>query len=381
MSRDAGMGDDGGMGGDGGVPLVGFVLAETSGGIGRHVRDVARRLGDLGQPPYVAAPSSVLERFGFGEVAAAVAVDGSRARREGLRRLFGACDVVHAHGLRAGAAAAASAGRGGAPLVQTWHNTPPTDRVRARIAEHLARRSARAARITLGVSDDLVAWAQRSGARTARWTPVAAPALPPPARSPADVRAELDATLGERLGAGGTAAARPLVLAVGRLAPQKGFDVLADAADLLATGWTGGSAAPLVVIAGEGPERGRLTGRAVRLLGQRDDVAELIAASDVVAMPSRWEGWPLVAQEVLRGGRALLATPVGGLPRLAGDAARWVPVGDAGALADAITALVSDAEARAELEARSLMRAEGLPDEGDMMAALLAVYREVMGQP
>jgi glycosyltransferase involved in cell wall biosynthesis len=350
---------------------VGFVLAETSGGIGRHVCDVARRLGEMGQPAYVAAPASVLDRFAFGDVAAVIPVDigglgGVRRQREALRMLFGTCDVVHAHGLRAGAAAAGPARRGAAPLVQTWHNAPPTEGLRAAIGAHLARRSARAALVTLCVSDDLVALAEGSGAPAARWTPVAAPALPAVVRSPAEVRAELGA------------AGRPFVLAVGRLAAQKGFDVLADAAGRVAAVWDG-SPAPLVAIAGEGPERARLTGAPVRLLGQRADVADLISAADIVVMPSRWEGWPLVAQEALRAGRALIATPVGGLPRLAAGAPRWVPVGDAAALAEAIIAVIADPRTKAALEVASLTRAADLPDEDDTMAALLAVYREVAG--
>jgi len=170
------------------------------------------------------------------------------------------------------------------------------------------------------VSDDLAALATASGSPDARWTPVSAPALAPPTRAVEVVRAELGAT------------GRSLVLAVGRLAEQKGFDVLAAAADTLADETN----APVIAIAGDGPERERLSRSALLLLGPREDVAELIAAADVVVMPSRWEGWPLVAQEALRAGAALVATPVGGLPQLVGDAAAWVTPPDDPILAAAI---------------------------------------------
>ena len=348
------------------VPLVGFVLAETSGGIGRHVRDVAARLTDTGQPPFLVAPLAVIERFSLGDVAVVTAVAVGEAAsfpaaRRAVRRLAMSCDVVHAHGLRAGALAARARAADEAPLVQTWHNKPPVGGVAGRVGRQLARISARGADLTLAVSDDLVALAVESGARSARWTPVAAPLLGPPERGAHDVRVELGAT------------DRSLVVAVGRLATQKGFDVLAAAAEILADETN----TPVVAVAGEGPERGRLSGGALLLLGAGVDVASLLAAADVVVMPSRWEGWPLVAQEALRAGKALVASRVGGLPQLAGEAAEWVPPDDPGALASALRMLLADSGRRASLEVAAQAQALRLPDQAATMTALLAAYREV----
>ena len=348
------------------TPVVGFVLAQTTGGIGRHVRDVAARLTELGQPPYIVAPGDVIERFSFRDVAATTAVDVADARsfaaaRRAIRRVSADSDVVHAHGLRAGAMAARCRAVGGAPVVQTWHNMPPSDGVAGRVGAHLARLAARGTDVTLAVSDDLVALAMTCGARDARWTPVAAPAVGAPTRPVADVRAELGAT------------GRSLVVAVGRLARQKGFDVLGEAADILAEETN----PPIIAVAGEGPERNNLDRTTLLLLGARDDIASLLESADVVVMPSRWEGWPLVAQEALRAGKALVASPVGGLPRLAGDAAEWVPAQEPGALAAALRRLLADDVRRGALEAAARVRALQLPDEADTMAALLAVYGEV----
>ena len=87
------------------------------------------------------------------------------------------------------------------------------------------------------------------------------------------------------------------------------------------------------MIAGDGPERAALaaqisrTNAPVVLLGARDDIADLLAAADVVALPSEWEARALVAQEALRAGVPLVTTAVGGLPSLVGDAAMFVPGG------------------------------------------------------
>jgi glycosyltransferase involved in cell wall biosynthesis len=138
-----------------------------------------------------------------------------------------------------------------------------------------------------------------------------------------------------------------------------------------------------VLIAGEGPERDVLQGMAsalgvdVRLLGQRHDVADLMSVADVVVLPSAWEARPLAAQEALAAGRALVATPVGGVPSLVGSAAVLVPVGDAEALASAVAQLLDDPEARRRLEREALAQAAVWPDATAVAARLMAVYAEL----
>src|SRR6185436_13392998 len=127
-------------------------------------------------------------------------------------------DVVHAHGLRAGFVAALARRRTAIPLVVTWHNAILGAGVRARALRAGERVVARSADVTLGASGDLVARAVALGGRDVRSGPVAAPRLRPITRTPEEVRAEL--------GVG----ARPLVLSVGRLHPQKGYGVLVSAA-------------------------------------------------------------------------------------------------------------------------------------------------------
>ncbi len=179
----------------------------------------------------------------------------------------------------------------------------------------------------------------RLHARDVRLAPVAPPVRVPTGRDP---------------GLG-----RPLVLAVGRLHPQKGYDVLLEALPLL------GDA--VVAVAGDGPLREELQARApqVRWLGARDDVADLYAAADVVVLPSAWEARSLTAQEALLAGRPLVATAVGGLPGLLRDGAVLVPPGDPVALGTAVRRLLDDPVAAAALAERGRAVAAGWPTADD----------------
>ena len=168
-------------------------------------------------------------------------------------------------------------------------------------------------------------------------------------------------------------------MAAGRLAPQKAYPVLLQAART----WRDRPDRPLTVIAGDGPLWDELQGRirreglAVRLLGHRDDVADLLAAADVVVLPSRWEGRPLVVEEALRAGAPLVATSVGGVPDMVGDAALLVPPDDAGALAAAVVSLLDEPTERVRLSAAARERARTFPTEDDTAAEARRLYAEL----
>jgi len=327
-----------------------LVLATSTGGVGRHVLGLARGLVEGGWRVRVACPAATQAVFGFpGHVPFEVGTRPHPVRDlaavRALRRLPG--DVVHAHGLRAGSLAALAGHR--RPLVVSWHNAQLSG---GRAGAALERLVARRATATLAASADLAERARALGARDVRLAPVAAPAL---------VRTGRDPGLG-----------RPLVLAVGRLHPQKGYDVLVEALPLL------GDA--VVAVAGDGPLEAELRARApqVRWLGRREDVADLYAAADVVVLPSVWEARSLTAQEALRAGRPLVATAVGGLPELVGDGAVLVPPGDAGALGRAVRALLDDPARAEELAARGRALAATWPNEADTLAQVIAVYAELL---
>jgi glycosyltransferase involved in cell wall biosynthesis len=97
-----------------------------------------------------------------------------------------------------------------------------------------------------------------------------------------------------------------------------------------------------------------------RFLGFRTDVAEILRAVDVVALPSSAEGFPLAVLEAMSTGLPVVATPVGGVPEVLsdGETGLLVPPGDVDALTLALSQLVSSPERRARLGAAARKRIE-----------------------
>lgn len=345
------------------------VLGGAGAGSSAHVRSLATGLAARGVRVTVCAPVAAEGEYDFTGAGAEFTPDAASA----LRAACAGADLVHAHGVRAGlrAALALRGGRHRAPLVVTWHGgAPDAPGALGRMGRLLERRVARAAAVVLGASSDQVDRARSRGARDARLAAVVAPlpALPEPAADPGKVRAELGAV------------ERPLLMAVGGLVTGRGYGVLLDAA----RAWRELDPVPLLLIAGEGPLRAELTrrieaeGLPVRLLGRRRDADRLLAAADVAVLPSRWEGRSLLAQEALRSGVALVATDVGGVPELVGDAAVLVPYGDPDALAAAVSGLLGDPARRAALASAGRAQAATWPSEDDTVAQVLSVYDELM---
>jgi glycosyltransferase involved in cell wall biosynthesis len=375
-------------------PGVALVLATSAGGIGAHVRDLAHRLARAGALVTVCGPEATNDQFRFDDwpdpggdtrdgavrflaVEISTGAHPSDARAvTALRRVLSHAqpDVVHAHGLRAGLVAVlAGRGRPGrAPLVVTLHNAVISRGLRGGASRLVERMVVRGADVVLGASADLVARADETGARDARLGPVSAPMLPPAKRTGAAVRAEL-----------GVAADTPLILSVGRLHPQKGYDVLVEAA----ARWRDLRPCPLVVIAGDGPSYLGLTARIsalrapVALLGHRSDVADLLAAADLAVVSSIWEARQLFTQEALRAGVPLVATAVGGLPDLVGQAAVLVPPGDPDALDRAVRDLLDDPELRARYARHGRDRAATWPTGEQTLAQVWSLYEELARRP
>jgi glycosyltransferase involved in cell wall biosynthesis len=350
-------------------------MSDASGGIGRHVKVLAEGLPARGVELTVCAPAAAISGLGLDApnvrvtavpIGSASPVALLRARRQ-LRREARAVDLVHAHGIRAGGFAVAFAHP--APLVVTWHNAALGGRPRRAAHRMLSRYVARGSDLTFAASEDLAAAARSAGALGVHPTFIAAPARRS-ARSAAQVRADLG--IGDRA----------VVLAVGRLQWQKRLDVLIDAA----ASWTADKGAPVVLIAGDGPLRSTLeaqiaaTGAAIRLLGASEDVADLLAAADVVALPSEWEAKSLVAQEALHAGVPLVTTAVGGLPALLGDAAEFVPVGDPVALRAAIEGLLAHPDRRAGLAELGRERAASWPTTAQSLDVIVREYLDLISR-
>ncbi len=176
----------------------------------------------------------------------------------------------------------------------------------------------------------------------------------------------------------------PLVAEVGRLCDVKGQRELIDAIALLP-----GARAVLV---GADLELGGAYERALRdhadelgvtervvFAGYRDDAARVVAAADVLALPSWTEGLPLVVLEAMALGRPVVATAVGGTPELVadGETGLLVPPRDVAALTAALKRVLDDEGLRRRLgEAGRRRVAERFSSEA-MTRDVLAVYDEV----
>lgn len=350
------------------------VLGGGSAGSSAHVGSLAAGLVARGVQVTVCAPAGLDRSYEFSATGARFTPVPRRSDPAAVAALRAACvgaDVVHAHGLHAALRAALALGGRQVPLVVTWHTRTHAEGARRRLVHLLERRAARAASVVLGASSDLVDRARRRGARDARLAPVAVPLPQLPAPAPdGKVRAELGAV------------ERPLIMAVGSLVPHHGYGTLLDAARM----WRRLDPVPLLVVAGEGRERAALRRRIkaedlpVSLIGSRTDVPELLAAADLVVLSSRWEARSLLAQEALRIGVPLVATAVGGVPELVGDAAELVPYANAEALARAVARLLGDPAERDRLAAAGLRQAASWPTEDDTIAQVLSVYDE-LAQP
>jgi len=421
---------------------VAFVLGTTAGGTGRHVQMLVTGCAVRGISSVVAGPAETQLDFGFGAPAVqfeAVQFGDRPNVRDGLAVLRlrqvlarSAADVVHAHGLRAGALAALALSlrptAAPVPLVVTVHNAPPPSGVTAAFYQALELIVARSATTVLCVSADLEDRMRRVGARdvgralvpsrgqAGLGTAVAGEKVRrelglgqdeggpgqdeggpgqdeggpgqvaggPGQVAGSTARAEGSARRADggiaRAGGPGEPSRRPLIVAAGRFAPQKGFATLIEAARR----WGDLSPAPLLAIAGSGPLHAALTaaaaplGDAVRFLGHRDDIAALLAAADLFVLPSLWEGQPLVLQEALCAARPIVATRTGGIPDLTGvDGALLIPAGDPAELAAAVRRVLTSDALASGLADGARARARMLPSENDAVEAAVAVYRRL----
>jgi len=197
----------------------------------------------------------------------------------------------------------------------------------------------------------------------------------PPVPSRHDIRDEL-----------GIPPEAQLVGTVAVLRPEKAVDVLIDAAALLSDVFPH----VRVLVAGSGPEEDRLRTMVrergledtVLLLGLRRDVADVLAALDVVAFSSDREGTPLAVMEAMASGKPIVATRVGGVPDLVEDGVHGllVPRRDSRALADSIARLLRDERLRSELGRRGRERQQREFDIGVTVRQVESLYEELVAR-
>ena len=177
----------------------------------------------------------------------------------------------------------------------------------------------------------------------------------------------------------------PRLLCVGRLVPDKGFDVALAAFALIADRFP----EVRLVVAGDGPSRAALERQTAELgLAERVDFAgwveprrvwDLIDDATVVLMPSRREGLPLVALQAARIGRPIVGSRVGGLPEIVrhGETGLLVEKDDPRALAEAIVFLLQHPDRAAALALGARVRSRELPHWDDCVGAYDSLYRRL----
>lgn len=148
-----------------------------------------------------------------------------------------------------------------------------------------------------------------------------------------------------------------LVVFVGRVAFHKGAGFLADAAESVLEQVP----AARFLVVGEGPmeddlkrraSTGPLAGR-FTLAGRRTDAVEIVAASDLLVLPSLSEGLPLTLLEAAMTGRAMIGSDIGGVSEVIidGETGLLVSPRDTRALAAAISRLLADDDERKKMGA------------------------------
>jgi len=230
------------------------------------------------------------------------------------RRLAGfRPDVVHAHLFHANLLTRIAPGRPRVPLVNTIHNTDRRDFGWRILADRLTLR--RCAAVT-AVSAAAASFHARRTGQPPEAVRVIRNGIVPPRTLAKDDIAALRAEWG-------VADCSRVIGCVGRLVPEKGFDRLLEILPLLATHvpreetWA-------IVILGEGREGARLRQIAdgapacfrVLLPGYREGASEAVGAFDVLAVPSRSEGFGLVAAEAQAHGMGIVAQDRDALPEV-----------------------------------------------------------------
>jgi glycosyltransferase involved in cell wall biosynthesis len=121
-------------------------------------------------------------------------------------------------------------------------------------------------------------------------------------------------------------------------------------------------------------------GERVHFLGVRADVPELLAACDLFALASDWEGSPLALIEAMASGLPVVATAVGGVPELVehGTAGLLAPPRDAPALAESLAALAQDPQRRESFAGCARQRVARF-SVGTMIQSYTALFERVAG--
>jgi glycosyltransferase involved in cell wall biosynthesis len=116
----------------------------------------------------------------------------------------------------------------------------------------------------------------------------------------------------------------------------------------------------------------------VDFVGYRDDAPSILPAFDVLAVPSRFEGFGLVAVEAMLAGVPVVASRVGALPEVIGECGVLVTPGRPEELAEALVRVAQEPERYAEIAERARRRAIERFSVRRMIEGTLRVYESVL---
>jgi glycosyltransferase involved in cell wall biosynthesis len=178
----------------------------------------------------------------------------------------------------------------------------------------------------------------------------------------------------------GTGQHVPLVGFVGRLEEVKGPHLFIEAAmEIRAI-----HPQTHFLMVGDGPMKDELMKKAYgvphfHFVGHREDIADAIAALDLLIIPSLNDGFNLVAVEAMACSKPIVATAVGGLPEVVGDGGILVKPGNTSRMAEETITLLSASQLRKEMGAKGRSRAEALFDWNVCLQKTLDIYYQVIG--
>ena len=172
----------------------------------------------------------------------------------------------------------------------------------------------------------------------------------------------------------------PLVGFVARLEEVKGPHLFVEAAMRIK------AAAPQThfLVIGDGAMKEALLQKAQRMphlhiMGYREDIADCLAALDLLLIPSLNDGFNLVAVEAMASSKPIVATAVGGLPEVIGDGGILVRSGDTGRMAKEAIKLLNSPGLRKSMGAKGRKRAETLFSWDVSLQKTLNIYHQVLG--
>lgn len=365
------------------IAVLEVLVSTQAGGGPQHVLTLANGLRARGWAPVVAGPrdGTFFDRFTPAGIEI-VEVATNRLRPDVLLTLMRLVHgrgirLVHSHGKGAGLHGRLAARMLGVPAVHTFHGLHFERYPRPLRAAYLTleRRLARWTAAVVSVS--------RAQEREALALGLFPRAISRVVLNGVDVVA-LNAEALDRSDARAALALEPGVTVVGcaaRLDEVKRLDVLLEAAAAVRPSGL------VVAIVGAGVEERRLRALAsslgldgrVKFAGEIPGAVRLFRAFDVYAAPSRKEGLPLGVLEAMALGLPVVASDIPAHREVLGDACEGLVEGTADAFASALERLLSDRTALRAWGAQNRTRARSEFTAAEMVSAMDAVYRDVLG--